>query len=149
MKVNVTFSRLDPKYRQEYADEYEFGEESSSNSKVISQMSFQTDKVKKYSIKKNQVYHLRGFKGENEFDIPIGKMTILNCILEDGTETQYAISDELMEKAPSNSKSLKRNTANISFYLNDKKKIRPIPGVYISVNDLPNEFINPIQKEED
>lgn len=85
-------------------------------------------------------------KGEIKFSHNIPSMTIIECIEENGNITQFAASRKLIKDTKKN---VDKNGA-IRFYIFLKgghEQINPIPGIYISKKDFPNEL--PLPEEDD
>jgi hypothetical protein len=147
MKVTITVKEVNPDFDQEFADRENDGHESEDNIRYNWEDEFDVkDEVKDFGIRNNEIYTLQGFNGEEKFSYEIPSMTIVECVGENGTVTQFAASRKLIKDTKKNID----KKGNIHFFIFLKGKhdhVNPIPGIYISKKDFPKDL--PLPEEED
>ena len=144
MKVFVTFKELNPDYDQEYANEYQDGNESENNWKVKWQTQLKTDEdVSEIRVLDNAIYKLWGTINEKtDFSYDIPNMTILECIKNDNQVIQFAVSKTLLKRTHKVYNN-KYKTMRFYFYFipNSRKNwVNPKLGIYIFEGDFPKEL---------
>ena len=149
MKVTITVKEVNPDFDQELADRIYEGKESDNNILYNWEDQFEvTVPVREFKIENNTTYELRGYRGETPFVYAIPGMTVINCIHEDGTVTQFAASRKLIKDTKKNVN--KAGDVHFFLFLRGKKEIiNPVNGVYILEKDFPNELPVPDEDEEE
>ncbi len=145
MKVIVTFKELNPDYDQEYANEYQDGNESESNWKVNWQDEPDPyEDVSEIRVLDNATYKLWGTINEKtDFSYDIPNMTILECIKNDSQVLQFAVSKTLLKRTHKVYNN-KYKTMRFYFYFvpNSKQIMKdPVDGVYIFIENIPKELL--------
>lgn len=147
MKMTLIVKEVNPTFDQDLADKENDGQESEYNIRYNWEDEFELkNDIKEFKIRNNEIYILEGMKGEIKFSHNIPSMTIIECIEENGNMTQFAASRKLIKDTKKN---VDKNGA-IRFYIFLKgghEQINPIPGIYISKKDFPNEL--PLPEADD
>lgn len=125
MRLQVSIKQRNDEYSQEYADQYQFGEESVNNQKYNFSTSFDFEtKIDSIELLKNQDLIIEGKYEDDDKNEPVKlqlkNMTILNCIKDDNIYEMYAVSDDFIHQSHKASKE-KRNKTYFTFYLKDRK----------------------------
>ena len=121
MKLIITFKQINDSFNQEYADQYDFGKESIDNQKYHWEHSFElVEEIDKISITKNQNIHYTGLDNGEKYNVILEKVTLFTCFKGDEIYSQYAVSDELLERIHEVYKE-KSNTKYCYFYLKDRE----------------------------
>ena len=142
MKVTINVKMVNSLFDQTLADKENKGEESEDNIKYLWEDEFEVKgKVASFKVMNNAVYQLRGlFPNDLEFNYEIPEMTICECLLEDGTTTQFAFSKKLM-KGTEKEEHKKTNSLDFFVYLKSSNEmVNPMDGVYILKEHFPKEL---------
>lgn len=99
MKLHISFKQINSDYSQDYANQYNFGEESYNNQKYHWAISFEiNEEVDKISINKNQNVIFNNFIEDGKhYDLVAKKVTLIQIYKRDKVYAQYVISDELLD----------------------------------------------------
>ena len=132
-----SFIQVNSDFSQEHADANHEGQESENNVKFLWEDALQvTDNATLISVS-DGVYTLRGATDKGEFSYEIKNVHLESFNSEQGA-TQIAVSKSLIVDREENTSEESRE---VVFYLTDEDVIaNPIPGVYIAVDDFPNEL---------
>lgn len=143
MKVQVSMKQVNSEYDKEYADEYNFGEESNNNLKH--NWSYSRDI---YNVTELKVIDKRDFVLSGRFNNGIKKeytlpnMQILQCITESSKTVEFAVSNELIIKTHK-AKMNKYDVVRFYFYLKDKIELYKLKdAVYLIGKDYPKELLD-------
>ena len=135
MDYQVNVYMLNPHFSQEHADAQHGGEESAGNKKLDWQDEMRIKEItSEPEIERKAVYHLKGARGDNEFDFQIKEMFKVKFQTSQNQIVEIACSEELYE-----SHQLEGDTLNL--YLHGEPYANPVPGVYIASLDFPAELI--------
>lgn len=119
MKVQISIKEINSSFSQDYADEYQFGEESVDNMKYNWTESFMLEvEVDNVNIKKKQTVH---YIGDDNVNLILEEITIIQFIKKDELLYQFAISDDLMAYTHNVFKE-NEDTHYYNFYLKDNMK---------------------------
>jgi hypothetical protein len=138
MKAQINFKVYNPEYDQEYADQYKGGEESESNWKYLSGVSYEVKNVKSVELIENGIYRLKGKKGNVPFDVPVPDVAIFRCHLNDGTEIDFAASRSILNKTHQ-VRNEKYKTIRCYFYLNSEPACAELGNLWIDENNIPED----------
>ncbi len=143
MKVIINVKMVNSKFDQAFADKNHKGEESEDNIKFLWEDEFEVKgKVESFKVVNNSTYQLRGLlPDDSEFNYEIPDVTICECLLEDGTTTQFAFSKKIM-KGTEKEEHKKTNTLEFFVYLKSSQElVNPMDGVYILKEHFPKELV--------
>jgi hypothetical protein len=147
MKVTITVKEVNPDFDQELADKINDGHESEDNIRYNWEDEFEVKHdVKDFSIRNNEIYTLEGMEDGEPFSYEIPSMTIIECAGPNGEISRFAASRKLIKDSKKNVD----KKGNIHFFLFLKgghKHVNPMPGIYISLKDFPQEL--PLPEEEE
>ena len=123
MRLNVSIKQKNDDYSQEYADEYEFGNESVNNQKYKWSVSFDYEKeIDEISILDNQELIILNPYQDNDDDemkLLLKDMKVLKCLKNEIVIEEYCVSHKLIERYIDTSKDKKSKTY-FNFYLKDR-----------------------------
>lgn len=140
MRLNVHFYMLNEHFSQEHADAQHNGEESENNLRIEweDELSINTD-VKEVVTLRKAVYTIKGNLSETEsfaYDIP--EMIVFNIVLMDGSITQMACSESIVESFDIVDES---EGKRLNVYLKEEEPhTNPIPGIYVALQEFPKEL---------
>lgn len=141
MQCEVHVYVLNEHFSQEYADEHNGGKDSEMNRKYDWEDELMiTSNVKKIETHRKAIYHIRGFYATGEsFEIPVEDMLIFDLVNDDGSVTQLAASESLVDRF----QTLEEDKLwKIELFLKDYEPMaNPIPGIYIASKSFPSELI--------
>lgn len=122
MTVQISINIVNSEFNQDYADEYQFGEESVDNMKYHFSQSFEIDNIDKVSFVENSeiLYELK--KG---IQLLFEKVTILCCYQKEELIAAYSVSTELLIKTHEIFKK-GQNKKYCYFYLKDNIEFQKI-----------------------
>lgn len=138
LKLKIAFKQINSEYSQDYADEYQFGEESVDNQKYHWSVSFEVkSRIDKISILKSQNLHLVDQTNrENPQEYLIDEVTVFECYKKDELYAEYAVSDKLIEKIFNVYKE-SEDTRYCYFYLKDKTEYVELRNhIYVLQKDI-------------
>jgi len=123
MKLKIAFKQINSEYSQDYADEYQFGQESENNQKYHWSKSFLVNSdIDRVTIEQNRNLHYSNKSSDDEhYDLLIKNVTILKCYKNESVFSQYAVSSEFIEKSYDVFKE-NEDTRYCYFYLKDNKE---------------------------
>lgn len=123
MRLRVSIKQKNDEYSKDYADQYQFGEESVDNQKYNFNTSFdfQTN-IDSIELLENQNLIIEGkYEDKNEtIKFQLKNMTVLNCIKDNSIYEMYAVSNDFIQQSHKASKE-KTNKTYFTFYLKDTK----------------------------
>ncbi len=139
MKVVINVKMVNSEFDQEFANQHYQGEESEDNIKYLWEDEFEVKgPVEAFKVINNTVYQLKGLLPDNssfQYDIP--EMTICECVLKDGSISQFAFSKKLI-KGTEKEENKKQNTLQFFVYLRSSQQlVNPMDGVYILKEHFP------------
>jgi hypothetical protein len=149
MKVTLTVKEVNPEFDREYAEKQHDGKESEDNILYNWEDEFEVSgDVKEFKVRNNAPYilhvQMEADKEVKTYEIP--SMTLVDCILEDGSFTTCAFSRSLVK----DTKKVQHKNGNIHFYVflkGGKEIVNPITGIYIAAKDFPSDL--PLPDDED
>lgn len=149
MKVTINVKLVNSKYNQAYADKDNEGEETEDNIKYLWEDEFNVQgNVTNFKVINNTTYLLKGlYDDDDEFCFEIPDMTVLECTMDNGSQTLIPFSKKAV------SKTTKVDTKN-GFYFNVhlksvKEIVNPMEGVYILKDDYPQELLGFVNDDEE
>lgn len=149
MKVTLNIKLVNSKFNQAYADKDNEGEETEDNIKYLWEDEFEVKgNVKNFRVINNTTYLLKGlYPNDDEFCFEIPNMTVLECTMEDGSVTLLPFSKKAISKTD-------KVDSKDGLYFNINLKsiyeiINPMLGVYIIIDDYPQELLGEINDEEE
>ena len=149
MKVTINVKLVNSKFNQAYADKDNEGDETEDNIKYLWEDEFDVQgNVTNFKVNNNGNYLLKGlYPNDDEFCFEIPDMTILECTIENGSQTLIPFSRKAINKTE------KKETENgIYFFVylkSIKDIINPMQGVYILKEDYPKELLEHLSDEEE
>lgn len=131
MLIQLNFKCINEDYSQEYADEYQGGEESVNNMKYHWGKSFDVLDVKEVSTPK-EAFKLRAeLEDGTELEKEIENVYILRVKFEEG-QKDYAVSKALLNKTHNTFRN-KEGKKRLYFYLNSEPEAVEVRnGVYLT-----------------
>jgi hypothetical protein len=143
MDLHLHFILVNSEFNQGIANDLNEGQETEDNIKHLWEDELKvSEPVKEFKIKNNTTYTLAGFfPDENAFSFEIDEITRVDCITENGTEMQFAVSKKLLKKTEKTIDE-KSGDTHLYFYLRDTQPLEnPMNGVYILRSDFPKELL--------
>lgn len=140
MKVNINFKRIDDSYDQEYADTYNFGDESENNMKYDWGLSYAIENVKEIIVKNDADYALLGSKGNGEkINSSLKHMYLLDCVSDDGTIRTFGASSSAVKNIH---KAQRNDVVNYYYYINSNTEFVELEkGLIVAAQDIPEEIL--------
>ncbi|HEX8515986.1 MAG TPA: hypothetical protein VF868_07285 [Bacteroidia bacterium] len=142
MNLHLHFILVNSDFSQGFADDLHDGEESEENIKHLWEDEFKVaGNVKDFKIKNNSIYTLAGYYPDNtEFSFEIFEMSVIDCLLDNGQRSMFAVSKKLIKKTQKIIDE-KNDEVHMYFYLKDTLPMEnPMDGVYILKSDFPKEL---------
>jgi hypothetical protein len=133
---------LNEHFSQEHADSQHNGEESENNLRFEweDELSVNTE-VKEVITLRKGVYTIKGQLSDSQtfaYDIP--EMIVFDIVLIDGTITQMACSESIVESFELIDE-LEDKRLNV--YLKEEEPhTNPIPGIYVALQEFPKELVD-------
>ncbi|MES2762692.1 MAG: hypothetical protein V4677_10805 [Bacteroidota bacterium] len=149
MKVTINVKLVNSQFSQAYADKDNEGEETEDNIKYLWEDEFDVQgNVKEFKVINNATYLLKGlYPNDDEFCFEIPDMTIVECIMDNGSVTQIPFSKKAVSKTE---KSESADHFLFNVYLKSVRQVvNPMPGVYIIKDDFPKELTELINTDEE
>ncbi|MAX78835.1 MAG: hypothetical protein CL843_01495 [Crocinitomicaceae bacterium] len=147
MDYTLRFIRINPEFDQEYADSFHNGNESEDNIKFEWEDELALKEVEKVSIKNRTTYQLVGERDEERFTYEIPNMCVVEVQHTDGSESKFGVSQKILK---STDKKENENHTQFSFYIKGAyDPINPYLGLYVIVNDFPEELLDFSSDEEE
>ena len=149
MKVTINVKLVNSKFNQAYADKENEGEETEDNIKYLWEDEFEVQgDVANLKVINNTTYFLNGlYPDDDEFCFEIPDMTVLECTMQDGSQTLIPFSKKAISKTE---KTETKNGIHFFVYLKSIKDIiNPMQGVYIIKDDYPKELLEHVSDEEE
>ena len=149
MQVTINVKLVNSKFNQAYADKDNEGDETEDNIKYLWEDEFEVQgNVTNFKVTNNTTYLLKGlYDDDDEFCFEIPEMTVLECTMDNGTQTLIPFSKKAI------SKTTKVDTKD-GFYFNVhlksvKEIVNPMEGVYILKDDYPQELLGFVNDDEE
>lgn len=149
MKVTINVKLVNSKFSQAYADKDNEGEETEDNIKYLWEDEFEIQgDVTNFKVINNSNYLLKGlYPNDDEFCFEIPDMTVLECTMDNGSQTLIPFSKKAISKTEKNEV---KNGIHFFVYLKSIKNIvNPMQGVYILKDDYPSELLELYSDEEE
>ncbi len=149
MKVTINVKLVNSKFNQAYADKDNEGDETEDNIKYLWEDEFDVQgNVTNFKVNNNGNYLLKGlYPNDDEFCFEIPDMTILECTMDNGSQTLIPFSRKAINKTE---KKETENGIHFFVYLKSIKDIiNPMQGVYILKDDYPKELLEHVSDEEE
>ncbi len=149
MKVTINVKLVNSKFDQAYADKDNEGDETEDNIKYLWEDEFDVQgNVTNFKVNNNGNYLLKGlYPNDDEFCFEIPDMTILECTMDNGSQTLIPFSRKAINKTE---KKETENGIHFCMYLKSIKDIiNPMQGVYILKDDYPKELLEHLSDEEE
>jgi hypothetical protein len=149
MKVTINVKLVNSKFNQAYADKDNEGDETEDNIKYLWEDEFEVQgNVTNFKVINNTTYLLKGlYPNDDEFCFEIPDMTVLECEMENGSQTLIPFSKKSISKTDK-----KETKAGIHFFVylkSIKDIVNPMQGVYILKDDYPQELLELYSEEEE
>jgi len=142
MKARISFRFINPNHSQEYADQYQGGEESESNWKYGEVSTWEREKILSVELINPGIFHLNGNFVNKNIDAQIPNVAIFRCHYENGTHEDFAVSKSVLNKAQKTPNE-KYKIIRCYFYINSEpKSIKFGENLVLGVNELPDEQKN-------
>ncbi len=141
MQCKVHVYVLNEHFSQEYADEHNGGKDSEMNRKFDWEDELMiTSNVVKVETHRKAIYVIRGaYASGDAFEIPVEDMLIFDVVNDDGSVTQLAASESMVDRFESK---MDEEHWKIELFLKDYEPMaNPIPGIYIASKSFPSELI--------
>lgn len=141
MEVQVNFKVINPDYSQEYADEYNGGQESESNWKYNWAVSYGLKDVQSVSTIDNNPFIFKGsFENGDPFSFNIPNTHIFRCHFADGSHQDFAVSKSILNKTHQPKKE-KYDVIRYYFYINaDPASQHLSPNLVIDERYIPKKL---------
>ena len=142
MNLILHFILVNSEFNQGLANDLYEGKETEDNIKHLWEDEMQvSEPVKEFKIKNNVIYKLAGYYADNsQFSFDIWDMTIVECVTENNTRMEFAVSKKLLKKTEKIVDE-KAGDTHLYFYLRDNLPLEnPMNGVYILKSDFPKEL---------
>lgn len=149
MKVTINVKLVNSKFSQAYADKDNEGEETEDNIKYLWEDEFEVQgNVANFKVINNSNYLLKGlYPNDDEFCFEIPDMTVLECTMDNDSQTLIPFSKKAISKTEKNEV---KNGIHFFVYLKSIKDIvNPMQGVYILKEDYPSELQELYSDEEE
>ncbi len=149
MKVTINVKLVNSKFDQAYADKDNEGDETEDNIKYLWEDEFDVQgNVTNFKVNNNGNYLLKGlYPNDDEFCFEVPDMTILECTMDNGSQTLIPFSRKAINKTE---KKETENGIHFFMYLKSIKDIiNPMQGVYILKDDYPKELLEHLSDEEE
>lgn len=149
MKVKLNVKLVNSKFNQAYADKENEGEETEDNIKYLWEDEFEVQgNVREFKVLNNATYQLRGlYPNDEEFCFDIPDMTIVECVMDDGSVTQMPFSKKAVSKTD---KVESKDGFLFNVYLKSiRQVVNPMTGVYILADDFPKELTELVNTDEE
>lgn len=142
MKLDVSFKIVNPEFNQEYADQYNWGEEGPGNMKYHETWKYRIEDVEEFSQTPEAEFTIKAVDKEGkEHLFPIGNTFKLQARMKEGHLEEYHVSKELIRNT--HQTKAKNGPSRFYFYL------LPLEGFfivnktsYILSKDIPDELKN-------
>jgi hypothetical protein len=140
MRFTACFYKLNDDFSPEYADAQNNGDPSENNRLYEWEDELVLkNQIKSVNIEESATFVLQGERNGIKFMEHIDDMAIFNIVGEDGSITQMACSQELLEKH----ELLKDEGFMLSVFLKGSEPLsNPIPGIYIALQRFPKNLID-------
>lgn len=144
MKLVVTFIEKNPTYSKEYADQYQFGEESVDNPKNIYRKSAELSvDIDDLAFNPQDKFRLLGtLENGKAIDITLEDISTLVCVRHSKIVSKFGISKSILEKTH-NLYDKKYNTTRFYFYISPDCDYDFLTNnLCLSNNEIPSEFFS-------
>lgn len=141
MEVQVNFKVINPEYNQDYANEYNGGEEGESNWKYLLAITRGVDNVKSASFIEDDVFTLKGtfIDDDSSFELKIPNVRILRCLLEDNSLVDFAVSKSILKQTHQAQRE-GYNVLRFYFYINHGHAVKLSDNLFVHRNEIPPEL---------
>jgi hypothetical protein len=138
MKFILRVKCVNHDFSQEIADKQHGGKESDDNIHYLWEDELElTQKITTIKVRNNVSYLLQGQQGRKKFSHEFPSCTIIDCIHEDGTITQFPFTKRLIRDTE-NKRSKDGLHLWFTVYLKGKFKIvNPFDGAYFAKEEFP------------
>jgi hypothetical protein len=141
MKVQINFKLINPDYDQDYANDYNEGEESESNMKYDWATTYEVKEASSVELIENGTFQLKGkFKDKSEFDYTIPNVSIFRCHLEKGHDLDFAVSKSVMRNTHQTHIEKYKTTRCYFYIYSEPKSIAITDNLVLAVNEIPEEL---------
>ncbi len=141
MKLTINVKLVNSKFDQAYADKDNEGDETEDNIRFLWEDEFDVQgDVSEVKVVNNTTYLLKGlFANDDEFCFEIPDMTVIECLMKNGSKTLIPFSKKAISKTS-------KVESKQGFYFNvllksAKEIVNPMEGVYILKEDYPRELL--------
>ena len=140
MKFTARFYKLNEDYSPEFAEANNDGQPSENNRlyEWEDELKLKND-IKSVEILEGETYFLKGKQNGKQFEEPVSEMLVFNILGNDGSMTQMACSQVLIEKH----ELIEEDKINLNVFFKGTEPLsNPVPGVYIALQDFPKSLID-------
>jgi len=144
MKLQVNFKVVNSEYDQDYADQYNWGEEGPGNPKYLKTEKFEIDNIVQYHFDQDSSAEICCTRPDDSKEMFLVKnVSILTAELENGELEQFIVSNSAIR----NTHATGKNDKNYRFYFYLLANPEGDYGVvdftaYLRIDQLPNTFHN-------
>jgi hypothetical protein len=137
---HFTCAHLNELFSEELANTLHQGNETEDNHRYHWEDEFEVQDVLSVSVAENGEYHLKGTQGTGgDFSFAIPNMTVITLKLSNGSEAQFAISNQLIQRVE---QTLSDQDTHMLVELKDSEPFaNPITGIYIANHDFPIQLV--------
>jgi hypothetical protein len=140
MEFTACFYKLNEDFSPEFAEANNGGEPSENNRlyEWEDELKLKND-LKSIEILEGETYFLKGEQNGKQFEEPVSEMLIFNILGNDGSVTQMACSQALVEKH----ELIEEDEVKLNVFFKGTEPLsNPVPGVYIALQDFPKSLID-------
>lgn len=140
MEFTACFYKLNEDFSPEFADANHEGQPSANNRlyEWEDELKLKND-IKNVEILEGETYFLKGEQNGEQFEEPVKGMLLFNIVGTDGSVTQMACSQLLVE----NYELIEKDNIRLNVFFKETEPLsNPVPGVYIALQDFPKSLID-------
>lgn len=138
MKLILRVKCVNADFDQSYADQHYGGKESEDNIHYLWEDELELkEPISSFKIRNNVSYVLQGTQGKKKFSHEIPACTILDCIHEDGSVTQFPITKRLIRDTEKKQSKDNKHLWFTVFLKGKFKIVNPFDGAYFAKEDFP------------
>jgi hypothetical protein len=137
---HFTCAHLNDLFSEDLANTLHHGNETEDNHRYHWEDEFAVHNVLTFSVAEHGEYQLKGTQSKGgDFSFAIPNMTVITLSLINGSEAQFAISNQLIERVTQTSND---QDIHMLVELKDSEPFaNPITGIYIANHDFPIQLV--------
>jgi len=137
---HFTCAHLNDLFSEDLANTLHHGNETEDNHRYHWEDEFAVHNVLTFSVAEHGEYQLKGTQSKGgDFSFAIPNMTVITLSLLNGSEAQFAISNQLIERVTQTSND---QDIHMLVELKDSEPFaNPITGIYIANHDFPIQLV--------